>query len=413
MFRFLHAADIHLDSPLLGLDRYEGAPVEAIRGATRRAFSNLVKLALRERVDFVLLAGDIYDGDWLDYNTGLFFVNELRELEKAGIPAVLIRGNHDAESRITSRLTLPPNVRELPSSKPGTVRFDRIGVAVHGQGYAHQAETRNLAASYPPADRGSFNIGVLHTALNGREGHEPYAPCTIEQLAGHGYEYWALGHVHKREAVHVTDHVRIDYPGNLQGRNIREAGPKGCLLVTVDSSRRMASEFRAVDVFRWAEVDVDAQEARSLEAASDLAARAIEEERLNADERPLAVRVRITCSPAVYRRLCEDQDRLRYELAAQLGGQAWIEKVKPRQAEIAQSEAVPLTGDAASELRAALKDLSSDPDALKAIFTEGDCDKLRKKLPPEVRKILEEGSHDGVLDLSAAFLAAGLEEEAS
>ncbi len=168
MFKFIHAADIHLDSPLLGLDQYEGAPVETIRGATRRAFSNLVQLAIRERVDFVILAGDIYDGDWLDYNTGLFFVKEVRELERAGIQVVLIRGNHDAESRITRRLTLPDKVHELPPDGPATFRFESLRVAVHGQSYPHQAETRNLAAGYPPPISGYFNIGVLHTALNGR-----------------------------------------------------------------------------------------------------------------------------------------------------------------------------------------------------------------------------------------------------
>ena len=119
MFKFIHAADIHLDSPLRGLDKYEGAPVESIRGATRRAFANLVSLSISEHVDFVILAGDIYDGDWKDYNTGLFFVKELSRLEEAGIPVVLLYGNHDAQSRITKSLTLPENTRPylLPSER--------------------------------------------------------------------------------------------------------------------------------------------------------------------------------------------------------------------------------------------------------------------------------------------------------
>src|SRR5581483_1458548 len=170
MFKFVHAADIHLDSPLLGLDRYEGAPVDAIRGATRRAMANLVQLAIRERVNFVILAGDIYDGDWPDYNTGLFFINEVRKLQDANIPVVILRGNHDAESRITCRLTLPANTQELPTDRPGSIRLDEIGVALHGQGYARQAETRNLVAQYPPPVSGWCNIGVLHTGLNGRDG---------------------------------------------------------------------------------------------------------------------------------------------------------------------------------------------------------------------------------------------------
>src|SRR5690349_16787907 len=101
MFKFLHAADVHLDSPLKGLARYEGAPADEIRGATRRAFDNLVELAIQEEAAFLLLAGDLYDGDWKDYNTGLFFVSRMRRLEEAGIPVFLISGNHDAASQIT------------------------------------------------------------------------------------------------------------------------------------------------------------------------------------------------------------------------------------------------------------------------------------------------------------------------
>ena len=132
--RFLHAADVHLDSPLRGLDEYEGAPAEALRGATRNAFAKLVELAIVERVDFVILAGDLYDGDWPDFNTGLYFSNRVHELDRAGIPVVLIAGNHDAASRITPRLPLPANVHTFPTAKADTKRFDHLRVAVHGQG---------------------------------------------------------------------------------------------------------------------------------------------------------------------------------------------------------------------------------------------------------------------------------------
>jgi len=124
--RFLHAADIHLDSPLKGLDQYEGAPVELLRGATRQALTALVRLAIAERVAFVVLAGDLYDGDWPDYNTGLFLVKQMQQLHLAKIPVVLLRGNHDAESRITARLTLPPNVHSLETASPSSVRFQLL-----------------------------------------------------------------------------------------------------------------------------------------------------------------------------------------------------------------------------------------------------------------------------------------------
>ena len=100
-FKFLHAADLHLDSPLKRLARYEGAPVDELRSAPRAALRNLVSLAIEEKVDFVLIAGDLYDGDWKDYNTGLFLNQRLKELQSASIPVYLVKGNHDAESRIS------------------------------------------------------------------------------------------------------------------------------------------------------------------------------------------------------------------------------------------------------------------------------------------------------------------------
>ena len=133
MFKFLHAADIHLDSPLLGLERYEGAPVEEIRGATRRALDNLVQLAMDEAVDFVLIAGDLYDGDWRDAGTGLYFVKQMARLREAKIPVYLIAGNHDAQNKMTRELRFPENVTVFSSRRAGTVVIDDLSVAIHGQ----------------------------------------------------------------------------------------------------------------------------------------------------------------------------------------------------------------------------------------------------------------------------------------
>ena len=231
MFKFIHSADIHLDSPLRGLDRYEGAPVTEIRGATRQAFINLVRLALDENVSFVLISGDLYDGDWKDYKTGLFLSKQLSELRGAGIPVFIVAGNHDAESKITRSLRMPENVKILSTSTPQSIILDDIGTVIHGQGFSTGAVTRDLASAYPDAVKGFFNVGLLHTSVNGREGHENYAPCSLETLLSKGYDYWALGHVHNREILH--ENPWVIFPGNTQGRNARETGPKGCTLIRV------------------------------------------------------------------------------------------------------------------------------------------------------------------------------------
>lgn len=165
--RFIHAADIHLDSPLRGLGSYEDMPVEILRGATRAAFSRLVDEALALEVDFMVIAGDLYDGDWKDHNTGVYFARQMGRLRNADIPVYVLHGNHDAESVMTSRLALPENVHVFSSRRPQTFRLEAHKVALHGRSFPQAQVTENLVSDYPAPIPGYFNIGVLHTALEG------------------------------------------------------------------------------------------------------------------------------------------------------------------------------------------------------------------------------------------------------
>jgi DNA repair exonuclease SbcCD nuclease subunit len=244
-FRFVHAADLHLDSPLRGLEADPAAPAETIRGATRRALGGLVDLAIQENVEFVLIAGDIYDGDWPDFGTGLFFANQTRRLEQAGIPVFAIRGNHDAANRMTRSLRMP-HVTVFDHARAHTHRLERIGVAIHGQSFADQAVTEDLSRAYPPPVPGLFNIGMLHTSAEGYTAHARYAPCEVARLRSHGYDYWALGHVHERQVL--AEDPWIVFPGNLQGRHVNETGAKGASLVTVTDGRVASVEHRVLDV---------------------------------------------------------------------------------------------------------------------------------------------------------------------
>ena len=171
----------------------------------------------------------------------------------------LLHGNHDAESVITKRLDLPPNVHVFGASNPSTFELEEYGVALHGQSYPERAVLDNLVPGYPEPIPRAFNVGVLHSALAGAKGHEPYAPCTLADLVGKGYAYWALGHVHQREVLH--EHPHVVFPGNLQGRHIRETGPKGASLVTVRDHEVAEIEHVALDVVRWALVRVDVTDA--------------------------------------------------------------------------------------------------------------------------------------------------------
>ena len=254
MFQFIHAADIHLDSPLRGLMRFDSAPVERIQSATREAFQNLVQLAIDECVAFVLIAGDLWDCDWPDSAPGLFFINQAARLGKAGIPIFVVKGNHDAHSQLTTAIRRwPENVTMFSHKKADMVLLSKWNVAIHGQSYAAQHVTGDLSAGYPPPVPGAFNIGLLHTCLE--DGGTDYAPACVDKLAASGYQYWALGHIHQRRDL-SRDGVHIEFPGNPQGRSIRETGPKGCSLVTVADDRTVTSRFEPLDVVRWQELTV-------------------------------------------------------------------------------------------------------------------------------------------------------------
>ncbi len=328
MFRFLHTADIHLDSPLKGLEAHEDAPVKEIRGATRRAFDNLIDLAIDEEVAFVLVAGDLYDGDWKDYNTGLYFAGRMGKLDKAGIQVFIVSGNHDAASNTTKAMPLPDNVTIFSHKKPESKIIDDLGVIIHGQGYATKAITDNLAVEFPASEPGYFNIGLLHTSLTGRENHANYAPCSLEDLQSKGYDYWALGHVHKREVV--SENPTVIFPGNIQGRHIKETGTKGATLVTVEDSILAEVESHDLDVLRWAICNVDLSFCLTPESVYDTVRAALEQKHDEAEDRTVALRLILTGRCPVHAQLLDRTSRWtdEFRAIAESIGNVWLEKVK-------------------------------------------------------------------------------------
>ena len=385
MFTFLHTADIHLDSPLLRLDHYEGAPVEELRQATRRALENLVELAISERVSFVLIAGDLYDGDWKDYNTGLYFVSQLKRLREADISVFIITGNHDAANKITKTLRLPEGVHLFPTDRPETFQLHEPDVAIHGQGFATQAVRKDLSAQYPPAVSGCFNIGMLHTCATGREGHEPYAPCTIEGLVSRGYDYWALGHVHQQEIL--SQEPMIVFPGNIQGRHIRETGPKGCMLVSVDDMGRTDAVFRPLDVIRWLRCEVDASDMETGYDVVDLIYGRLEDLVEQNDGLPLVVRIEVFGESMAHVDLAADAERWTNEIRATAidsgNGRIWIEKVRLRTRLPSKKGAGESVNGPLGELFCLLDEIRSDPAHLQGLGES--LDDLLKKLPKELK----------------------------
>jgi DNA repair exonuclease SbcCD nuclease subunit len=384
VFKFIHAADIHLDSPLHGLERYEGAPVAEIRGATRRAFDNLIDLAVDEEVAFVLLAGDLYDGDWKDYNTGLYFVERMGRLREAGIPVFVIAGNHDAASQITKHLRLPDNVKMFATRRPERVVLDDLDVVIHGQGFASRAVTEDLSEAYPQGDPRFFNIGLLHTCLDGKPGHELYAPCSVDGLRSKGYQYWALGHVHKREVV--SRDPWIVFPGNSQGRHIREAGAKGCTLISVDHGEICEVVHHDLDVLRWTLCEVAANDSETVDDLYEQVRDALLQALDAAGGRPVAVRMVLRGACSFHSKIQAEREQWTQEyraLANGLGGAGiWLEKVSHETQPAIAFDSVLGRDDALGGLLCAIQNMELDRTALQSLADE--LSALRQKLPAEI-----------------------------
>jgi len=392
--KFLHAADIHLDSPLAGLRMRADLPAEMLRHCTRRAFAAMVDLAIAEDVAFVVIAGDLYDGDWKDFSTGLFFAEQMRRLDR---PCFLLRGNHDAQSVLTSHLPLPGNVRLFSSRSCETHDLPELRVSLHGRSFPNRAVPEDLSAEYCVPRPGVLNIGVLHTSADdaGRE-HAAYAPCDPGRLRLHGYGYWALGHIHQRRELHRDPW--IVFPGNLQGRHAKETGAKGCSLVTVEDGRVVHVEHRAVDTLRWAMVEVDATGADVATLTGRIAA-ATQRALSTADGRPMFVRLELHGETPLHAALATDAERLAAEARAaaiEAGAELWVEAVKLR------TQAPPADpGDLLEPLRAAFAAGLSDPARVEALLKEMEA--LRARVPAPAREGL-------ALPSDADALAAMAEE---
>ncbi|WP_238589312.1 metallophosphoesterase family protein [Pseudonocardia sp. HH130629-09] len=391
----MHAADLHLDSPLRGLSRLgDGELATTLRAATRRACENLVDAVVDSRAEALVLAGDVYDGDWKDYATGAFFVRQLSRLHDEGVPVFLISGNHDAESEITRSLRLPPNTHRLSVEHPETVIDDDRGLAVHGQGFARRAVLENLVPAYPDRIPGLVNVGLLHTSVQGDDRHDTYAPCRPEDLSGCGYEYFALGHVHEQQQVCAG----AWFSGNLQGRHPQERGAKGALLVDAAPGAAATVTPLVLDVARWELVEVDIAGLDGADDVYDAVAAALRDRCAAAAPRTVVAQVTLHgAGPAAQDLTSAEGVRTEIELIAERCG-AVLEKVRNRTRPPAGALAV--DPELTAAVSAAAAGLAAEPDRIR---------ELAAPLEREVGRRLREA---GLLDLRDDERLAALARQA-
>jgi DNA repair exonuclease SbcCD nuclease subunit len=406
-FRFVHTADVHLDSPLRTLALRDPALADLIGGATRRAFAAIVDLCLSERVDALLIAGDLYDGEQTSMKTARFLADQLGRLHEAQIATYLIRGNHDAESRITRELALPDSAKAF-GGRADVVEISAgaLDVAIHGISFAQKHAPESLLPKFRAPLEGAVNIGIMHTSLGGSPAHDRYAPCQPSELHGSGFAYWALGHIHERavEAGRAT----IVMPGNPQGRDINEAGSKSASLVTIDDSRRFTVEDRLTSLAEFQRVAVDFSGVTEWRAALRRIEAALEAERAAAESEHLVARLTLTGATPLAWRLRSDPDLIAEEarrIGADLGA-TWVEKI-----EIRCSEPRPDTpaADPVAELRALMENEVFGSKAFRDEL-QGIAEDLRGHLPPALREDLFGAEADALAEALSGFAREGTED---
>ncbi|WP_336788541.1 metallophosphoesterase family protein [Paenibacillus sp. MMO-177] len=306
-FRFIHAADLHLDSPFRGMSKLPDARKEKLMASTFGALRRLTDTAIQERVDFVVISGDLYDEADCSLKAQLFLLKEWERLQHYGISVFVIHGNHDPLNGARAELKLPANVTQFGASgmeyRPAYCRNGELAAFVYGMSYGKRHVTENLAARYTPVEGAPFHIALLHGNVNGDLSHDPYAPCSLEELIGKGFDYWALGHIHTRKVMHEYPHVV--YSGNIQGRNPRETGPKGCYLVEVSVSKAVQLTFIPLDDVRWLDGGLPINGLHTEQELLQLLEEQVEQLAAQGDGRPVMVRLRLEGQGPLHHKLTE------------------------------------------------------------------------------------------------------------
>ncbi|MCL2452131.1 MAG: DNA repair exonuclease [Alphaproteobacteria bacterium] len=330
-YRFIHSADIHLDSPLRSLAMRDPSLSDLISNATRQAFVCIIDLCLEERVDALLLAGDLYDGGQTSMKTARFLAEQIRRLDEAGIRSFIIRGNHDALSKITKELVFPESVKVF-GGRAEAIEIARsktdCPVFIHGLSFAEPQAPDSLLGKYRPPVEGAINIGLLHTSLDGAAGHDPYSPCKLADLMASGFTYWALGHIHKRRVE--SGRCTIVMPGMPQGRDINEAGPKSVTLVTIGDDRSVHIEERLTNLAQFERLTVDVSSINDWAALVKELCGVLKEKRRTVPSEQLVARLRLTGKTPLAWRIRRDPDLLMEELdkRARGMGRCWVEKLE-------------------------------------------------------------------------------------
>ena len=401
-FRFVHAADLHLDTPFQGIAAPAPAVAEALRDASLQAWENLVDLTLDQQAAFLLLAGDTYDGAERGIRAQLRFARGLERLGRQGVRVFIVDGNHDPQAQGWSAVRVwPSNVTVFGHERVAVAAVDREGrrlADVYGISYERRDVTENLALRFPraaeaPAEPGVLRVGLLHCNVGANADHLPYSPCSVADLSAAAVDYWALGHVHKRQVLHASQPAAA-YPGNLQGRSAKpsETGAKGALVVEVNDGVVGNISFHACDAARFEVLSVDITDCPDLPMLAERLLDASAGLQAEASGRHLVVRAILSGRGPVHAHLRRPDvvgallDDLR-ERSAGTEPLLWWESLRDTTRSPLDRAQIRGRGDFSAELLRQSEELAADPQALEATFAGLAAQLPQRRLPASLRQL--------------------------
>lgn len=412
--RFIHTADLHLDSPLRSLAARNEALADLFQHASHTVLTRLVDLALKESVDALLIAGDLFDRDQRNVPTAMVLQRELSRLESANIPVFIIWGNHDAEAKLLDVLDFPANVHAF-NGRGGQCYFADGKAVVHGVSFSKRQAPTSLLHHFAKPDTHCFNIGMLHTSLTGADGHNDYAPCTVNELLDMGYDYWALGHIHKR-SVH-SEHPAIVMPGNPLGRHINESGERTVSLVTLQANEKPV--IQAINLapirFERIRVSIDGFEHRP-EAFTHMV-NTILQQAAAIEVDHLILRVQLFGATPLRHHYKRDSKALLIQLRTEFEQRddLWVDSVDVRKLTLHSGESSTSTKhDQAlvSQLQSLINDELLNTANVKDTV-EQDITKLIRALPAELKDLFESSQQEDLLRSGADWILQHLRQSSS
>ena len=417
-FTFIHAADLHLDSPFKGLSKAPPVVRERLRESTFAALRRLGELALRERADFVVIAGDLFDAADRSLRAQLRLQRTLGDTARQGVRTYIVHGNHDHESGRMAQLDWPDGVFAFGSSevecRMAYTRGGEPAANIYGISYPTRSVGDNLALRFKRREGAPFHIAVLHANVDGDPDYDNYSPCRLEELASSGFDYWALGHVHERRVLREYPHVV--YPGNLQGRSVRETGDKGAYVVSVNGSGAVDMRFHDLADVVWREIVVPIDGLNREQQVQEAMLDALEEARRSSPGRATVARLRLEGRGAMHELLLragaaeEWLEGLRECLASpeETDDWVWPESLHIRTSGELRLESVAEEDGFLGELIRRGMLAASDPEKAKELLDEA-TESLRKL--PRVREWLDGRSREEreqwlrrAMELSASLL---------